>query len=173
MRELMDINYMGTFHAARAALPVFRRQGSGHIVIVSSIAGKRGVPYMGGYSATKFAQTGMAESLRSETAGSNVHVSVVYPVSTDTEFFDVMTRETGAPISRTTHGPRQDVSIVADAIARAIAHPVPEVYPHTGSRALVWLNAVAPGLIDRVVQRFGRKPVRAAAAPASPRDTSA
>jgi NAD(P)-dependent dehydrogenase (short-subunit alcohol dehydrogenase family) len=34
MRDLMDINYMGTFHAARAALTVFRRQGAGHVIVV-------------------------------------------------------------------------------------------------------------------------------------------
>ena len=42
-----DVNYIGTFLAARAALPVFRRQGRGHLIIVSSIVGKRGVPFMG------------------------------------------------------------------------------------------------------------------------------
>ena len=47
MQKLMDINYTGTYLAARAALPLFRRQRSGHIIIVSSIVGKRGVPYMG------------------------------------------------------------------------------------------------------------------------------
>ena len=61
MRKLMDINYLGTFLAARAALPIFRRQGTGHLIFVSSIVGKRGVPYMGAYSATKFAQVGLAE----------------------------------------------------------------------------------------------------------------
>src|SRR5262245_15408662 len=111
MRAMMDVNYMGTFYAARAALPVFRRQQSGHLVIISSIVGKRGVPYMGAYSATKFAQAGMAESLRSELAGSPIHVSVVYPVSTDTEFFEVMTRETGTAVTRA-HGPRQHVDRV-------------------------------------------------------------
>jgi short-subunit dehydrogenase len=158
MRDLMDVNYMGTFHAARAALSVFRRQGSGHIVIVSSIVGKRGVPYMGAYAATKFAQAGMAECLRSEVAGSKIHVTVVYPVSTDTEFFDVMTRETGMKVTRA-HGPRQDVSVTANAIARAIDRPVPEVFPHAPSRMLVWVNAILPGFADRVVQRFGRKPI--------------
>jgi short-subunit dehydrogenase len=158
MRELMDVNYMGTFYAARAALPVFRRQGSGHVVIVSSIVGKRGVPYMSAYSATKFAQVGMAECLRSEVAGSPIHVTVVYPVSTDTEFFDVMTRETGTTVTRA-HGPRQHVTDVARAIVRAIDRPVPEVYPHFPSRILVWVNAVFPALTDRVVQRFGRKPI--------------
>jgi short-subunit dehydrogenase len=159
MRELVDINYMGTFYAARAALTVFRRQAAGHLVIVSSIVGKRGVPYMGAYAATKFAQVGLAECLRSEVAGTRIHVSVVYPVSTETEFFDVMSRETGTVVTRA-HGPRQPVTVVADAIARAIAHPVAEVFPHFKSRALVWLNAMAPAFTDRLVQRFGRKPIR-------------
>jgi len=158
MQRLMDVNYTGTYHATRAALPVFRRQRSGHLIIVSSIVGKRGVPYMGAYSATKFAQVGLAECLRSELAGSSIHVSVVFPVSTETEFFDVMLRETGTEVTRAS-GPRQSVETVADAIARAIARPVPEIYPHAKSRALVILNAFAPGFTDRVVKRFGRKPV--------------
>jgi len=159
MQKLMDVNYMGTYLAARAALRVFRRQGYGHVIIVSSIVGKRGVPYMGAYSATKFAQVGLAECLRAEVAGSAIHVSVVYPVSTDTEFFDVMSQETGATVTRA-FGPRQRVETVADAIARAIAHPMPDVYPHFKSRFLVILNAVAPRFTDRLVKRFGRKPVR-------------
>jgi len=159
MQKLMDINYTGTYHATRAALPVFRRQGSGHIIIVSSIVGKRGVPYMGAYSATKFAQVGLAECLRSELLDTGIHVSVVYPVSTETEFFDVMSRETGTTVTRA-YGPRQSVDVVADAIARAIRRPIPEIYPHAKSRALVVLNALAPGVTDRIVKRFGRKPVQ-------------
>ena len=159
MRKLMDVNFMGTYLAARAALRVFRRQGSGHLIVVSSIVGKRGVPYVGAYSATKFAQVGLAECLRAELAGSPIHVSVVYPVSTDTEFFDVMTRETSLPVTRA-RAPRQHVDAVADAIARAIDRPIPEVYPHFVSRFLVIVNAVAPAFTDRLMKRFGRKPVR-------------
>jgi len=159
MRRLMDINYFGTYYAARAALPIFRRQQRGHIVIVSSIVGKRGVPYMGAYSATKFAQVGMAECLRSELYGSNIHVSVVCPVSTATEFTDVMTRETGGDISSSI-GPAQTVDDVANAIARVIERPTAEVYPYFKSRGLVLLNAIAPGFTDKIVQKFGRKPAR-------------
>jgi short-subunit dehydrogenase len=159
MQKLLDINYTGTCNAVRAALPVFRRQQSGHLIVVSSIVGKRGVPYMGAYAATKFAQVGLAESLRAELAGTGIHLSVVFPVSTDTEFFDVMVGETGAPVERA-FGPRQHVDTVAAAIARAIERPVAEVYPHAWSRGLVIFNAVAPGLCDRFVQRFGRKPTR-------------
>jgi len=159
MRKLIDVNFTGTYLAARAALRVFRRQGYGHVMVVSSIVGKRGVPYMGAYAATKFAQVGLAECLRSEVAGSNIRVTVVYPVSTDTEFFDVMSHETGVAVTRG-GGPRQSVEVVADAIAHAIDRPTPEVYPYFKSRFLVVLNAIAPGVTDLIVQRFGRKPVR-------------
>jgi short-subunit dehydrogenase len=158
MQKLMDINYTGTYHATRAALPLFRRQRSGHVIMVSSIVGKRGVPFMGAYAATKFAQVGLAECLRSELRGSGIHVSVVFPVSTESEFFDVMSRETGTAVTRAS-GPRQRVEQVAEAIAKAIRRPIPEVYPHAKSRALVILNALAPGFTDGIVKRFGRQPV--------------
>src|SRR5262247_2926209 len=127
-RKVMEVNYIGTYLAARAALRVFRRQRHGHIIIVSSIVGKRGVPYMGAYAATKFAQVGLAECLRAEVAGSGIHVSVVFPISTETEFFQVMARESGT-VSRAL-GPRQQATDVADAIARALDRPAAEIYPY-------------------------------------------
>jgi len=157
MKKLMDINYFGTYYAARAALRVFRRQARGHLIVVSSIAGKRGVPFMGAYSATKFAQIGMAECLRAEVYGSDIHVSILCPVSTPTEFTEVMERETGTDVTGAL-GPKQSVDEVADAVARAIEKPVPEIYPYKKSRGLVLLNAIAPGFTDKLVQKFGRKP---------------
>src|SRR5512145_2218386 len=86
MHRLMDVNFMGTYYGARAALPVFRRQGRGHLLFVSSIVGRRAIGFMSGYSATKSAQAAFAEALRAEFAGTAIHVSVVFPVSTETEF---------------------------------------------------------------------------------------
>ncbi len=157
MRALMDVNYFGTFHAARAALGVFRTQGHGHTIIVSSIVGQRGIPFMGPYSATKFAQVGLAECLRAEVAGTKLHVSVVYPISTETEFFGVMTKQSG--FATRAHGPRQSPDGVADAIARAIARPVPEIYPYRLAKGLAVLNAIAPGFCDRLTKRWGREPI--------------
>ena len=158
MRALMDVNYFGTFHAARAALDVFRRQGRGHTIIVSSIVGRRGIPFMGPYSATKFAQVGLAECLRAELVGTDLHVSVVYPISTETEFFGVMTRQSG--FATRAHGPRQSPDGVADAIARAIARPVPEIYPYRLAKGLSVLSAIAPAFCDRLTRRWGREPIR-------------
>jgi short-subunit dehydrogenase len=159
MRTLMAVNFTGTYLAARAALRVFRRQAAGHLIVVSSIVGRRGVPYMGAYAATKFAQVGLCECLRAETVGTSIHVTIVYPVSTETEFFEVMSRETGTVVTRA-RGPRQSADAVANAVARAIERPAPEIYPHFASRFLVVLNALAPGLTDRIVKRFGRKSIR-------------
>jgi len=155
MRRMMDVNFLGTFFTARAALPIFREQGHGHLIFISSIVGRRGIPLMGGYSATKAAQAGLAESLRSELAGTNIHTSAVYPVSTDTEFRSAMQRDYGYSVSGL--GPKQPVSDVAAAIVRCIEHPRAEVYPHKTSRALAVLNAVAPAFTDRLVRRYGRR----------------
>jgi len=157
MQRVLDVNYFGTYLAVRAALPHFRQQTSGHVIVVSSIVGRRGVPYMGAYAATKFAQVGLAECLRAEVHGTGIHVTVVYPVSTETEFFGVMTAASG--FRTESKGPRQSAEVVADAIAAAIRRPVPEVFPYRKARGLVLLNAIAPGFCDRLVQKWGRKPV--------------
>jgi short-subunit dehydrogenase len=157
MRRLMDVNFMGTYHACRAVLPVFRRQASGHLVIVSSIVGRRGIPFMGGYSATKFAQAGLAECLRAELRGSRVHVTTVFPISTETDFHRTMVQESG--FATRASGPRQKADDVAEAIARALARPAVEVYPYRLAKGLSVINAIAPALCDRIVQRWGRRPI--------------
>jgi short-subunit dehydrogenase len=157
MQRVMDVNYLGTYHAARAAMEAFRPQQRGHLLIVSSVVGKRGIPYMGAYAATKFAQVGLAECMRAELRGSGIHVSVVFPISTETEFFEVMTKRSG--FATRAGGPRQSAADVAEAIARGLRNPTPEIYPFRGARGLVLLNAIAPGLTDRIVKRWGRKPL--------------
>ncbi len=155
MQRMMDVNFMGTFYGARAALPVFRAQHNGHLIIVSSIVGQRGIALMSGYSATKSAQVGFAESLRAEFHGSNIAVSVVFPVSTETEFRSAMQRDYGYSVSGL--GPKQSVDAVASAIVACVRSPKAEVYPHASSRALTVVNALAPGLTDKVVRKYGRR----------------
>jgi hypothetical protein len=68
-----------------------------------------------------------------------------------------MESETGGTVTGAL-GPKQSVDDVAEAVARAIDKPIPEIYPYFKSRGLVVLNAIAPGFTDKIVQRFGRKP---------------
>ena len=155
MQRMMTVNYMGTFYGARAALPIFRAQNSGHLIFISSIVGRRGIAFMGGYSASKAAQAGLAESLRTEFAGTPIHVSCVFPISTRTEFHDAMARDYGHTVRGL--GPKQSVDDVARAVVRCVHRPRPEVYPHAPSRALALLNVVAPAFTDRFVKKFGRR----------------
>lgn len=155
MRRMMDVNFMGTFLGARAALPIFRRQQAGHLAIVSSIVGQRGIAAMGGYTATKAAQVGFAESLRSEFAGTSIEVSVVFPVSTETEFRSAMARDYGHSVAGL--GPKQSTDVVARAIVRGIRRGDVEIYPHAAARGLTVLNAIAPRFTDRLVRKYGRR----------------
>lgn len=159
-RRLMDVNFMGTFLAARAALPVFQRQRRGHLIIVSSIVGRRGIAGSSAYGATKAAQLGFAEALRTELLGTGIDVSVVFPVSTRTEFHDAMRRDYGHAIEGL--GPKQSAETVADAIEAAILTPRPEIYPYGKARALALLGIVAPAFTDRLVRKYGRRRLVAA-----------
>jgi NADP-dependent 3-hydroxy acid dehydrogenase YdfG len=157
MRRLIDVNVMGTFYAAQAALEVFLRQKRGHIIAVSSIAGRRGLAGSSIYSATKAAQIGFIEGLRAEFAGTNLHASVVFPVSTVTDFHEAIRRDYG----RTVHpkGPRQSADQVARAITECVVRPRAEVYPYAMGRWLAMLSVAMPSIADRVVTRWGRRAV--------------
>jgi NAD(P)-dependent dehydrogenase (short-subunit alcohol dehydrogenase family) len=154
--QLMKVNYLGTVYACRAAVPIMRRQGSGVIVNVSSIVGHRAMPGGGAYAATKAAQISLTEALRAELRGTGVHACSVHPIGTATEFADVAARASGGrgggPV-----GPQQSASDVARAIVGCARRPRPEVYPYPLSRAVVWLNAFAPGLGDVLWSRAARK----------------
>lgn len=155
MRRMMDVNFMGTYYGTRAALPIFRRQQHGHVIIISSIVGRRGIAAMSGYGATKAAQVGFAESLRTEFAGTRIHVSVVFPISTETEFRTAMARDYGHAV--TGLGPKQPIDLVASAVVACVRRPRPEVYPHRLSRALPVLSAIAPRFTDTLVRKYGRR----------------
>lgn len=155
-RRLFDVNVLGTINAARAAHEQFVRQGSGHVIAVSSVAGVRGGPGTSIYSATKAAQISFIESLRAEFVGTGLRASVILPVSVPTEFRDVMVRDYGYAASGG-RGPWQPVEDVAESVARCIASPAPVVFPYRRARWLAVVNAIAPGWTDRYMRRFDRR----------------
>jgi short-subunit dehydrogenase len=78
-RRLMEVNFFGPEALTRAVLPSMLERKSGHIVVISSIAGRFGVPLRSGYSATKFALHGFYEALRAEEARNGIQVTLVCP----------------------------------------------------------------------------------------------
>ena len=84
METMMNINFMGTFHCVRAALPAMRQQHSGHFVFLSSVAGKLGSPMLSGYCASKWAVRGFSSALRVELYGTDIGITTVYPAWVET-----------------------------------------------------------------------------------------
>jgi NADP-dependent 3-hydroxy acid dehydrogenase YdfG len=87
-RKVIDTNVMGTFNSIRAVLPQMHRQGSGHVVIVSSLSGR--ISYVGepAYVASKHALVAMGHCLRKELAPQGIRVTLIEPGLVQTEFFD-------------------------------------------------------------------------------------
>jgi len=84
--EIFDTNVRGVFYMIRAVVPMMMAAGSGHIVNISSLAGKNPLPRGAAYSASKWALNGLSYSLAEELRSQNIRVSVVCPGSVDTEF---------------------------------------------------------------------------------------
>lgn len=78
-REVMEIDFWGTFNVTRAVLPGMLERGRGRIANIASIGGRVAVPHLLPYDVAKFAVTGFSEGLRAELAGSGVHVLTVVP----------------------------------------------------------------------------------------------
>ncbi|HWC02088.1 MAG TPA: SDR family oxidoreductase [Methylomirabilota bacterium] len=149
--RLVRVNYLGAVHGVLAALPHMRRQGAGHVVNVASVLGKRASPYRAAYVASKFALVGFSEALRMELRSTGIDVTCVCPIGTATEFHDVEPNRLGVSGRG---GPIQSAEHVARAIVRALRRPRPEVHPYPPARLLFLANAVAPGLVDRLMMRF-------------------
>lgn len=79
-RAVVETNLIGAMAQVEAALEIFRERGRGHLVLVSSLAGDRGLPgSLGVYSATKAALSVLGESLRIELEGSGIDVTTLRP----------------------------------------------------------------------------------------------
>jgi NADP-dependent 3-hydroxy acid dehydrogenase YdfG len=86
-KSMIDTNVLGVALSIRASLAHFKDQNSGHLILTSSIAGRRSLPGSL-YSATKHAVTAMGEALRQEIADSNIKMTLIEPGAVDTPFFD-------------------------------------------------------------------------------------
>jgi short-subunit dehydrogenase len=147
---MLAVNLKSVFHGIKAAVPVMRRQGSGHIINVASTAGRRGSPYVGAYCAAKFGVVGLTESLRVELLGSGIRVSLVCPGATGTEFFQTARRLTSR--HRGPVGPVETAERAAERILRVARRPRAEAVAQPLRRkAFLILNLLAPALADRLV----------------------
>lgn len=149
--RMMNVNYFGSLHMAKAAMPHLERSGGG-LVFVSSIVGKRGFATRSGYCASKFAVHALFESLRVEWADKGIHVGIIAPGYTDTEIREQALGKNGEPRQSTgkTVGDVMSAEDAAEAICKMAALRQREVILTRGGKFMVWLNKLLPAVADRV-----------------------
>jgi len=92
-RRMFGVNVLGLLYVTDAAIAAMKEGGSGHIVNVSSVAGRKTGPFRGAYSGTKFAVNAISEALRVELIEDKIRVTVVEPGATATELASHITDE--------------------------------------------------------------------------------
>jgi NAD(P)-dependent dehydrogenase (short-subunit alcohol dehydrogenase family) len=113
--RVFAVNLRGVFLMTRAAVPVMKKGGGGHIVNISSVAGLVANPGISAYNATKFGLMGFSESLMFELRHDHIKVTVICPGSTDTFF-----GSSGGPSGREGYLAAADVAeAVLDVVATA------------------------------------------------------
>jgi NADP-dependent 3-hydroxy acid dehydrogenase YdfG len=117
--RMIDVNIKGVLYGIAAALPVFRKQGSGHFINLSSVSGHSVGRFQSVYSATKYAVRAISEGLRQE-AGDKIRVTIISPGAVTSELAETISDVT----LRKGLQEYRKIAIPAEAIARAMAYAI-------------------------------------------------
>jgi NAD(P)-dependent dehydrogenase (short-subunit alcohol dehydrogenase family) len=140
LQRSMEVNFFAGVHAIQAVLPHMRGQKSGHIIAVTSMDGRLGVPPDAPYASAKFALTGFLEVLRQELHRSGIHVCNVMPGRVDTAMIENLKFMW---VSR-----KIPPEAVASKILKAIEKRTPVVMLPPGAALLFYVNAFSPTISD-------------------------
>lgn len=119
LEEMVDVNVKGVLYTLRAGLPRLLERGEGDVVVITSGAGRRGLPDRAVYCATKFAQSGLVRALDHELRPRGIRCTVVAPGGTRTEFAFGRGRSPQMPELETMMSPEA----VAEAVVFVLTRP--------------------------------------------------
>jgi short-subunit dehydrogenase len=157
-RQLMEVNFFAPEAMARAVLPSMLAQKRGHIVVISSVAGKFGVPMRSGYCATKFALHGFFEALRAEEERNGIHVTMVCPGYIRTDISLSALRGDGHKHAKM--DPELARGMPADECARQILQGIARkkkeiIVAVAREKSLVYLKRFFPNVLAGMIGRRG------------------
>ncbi|MBK6795560.1 MAG: SDR family oxidoreductase [Acidobacteria bacterium] len=146
-RRLMDVNFWGAVYGCRARGAADEDSTRGGVIInISSILGKRGMPFETAYCASKFALAGFSESLRVELMTESIDVVSVFPGAVETEIFESAANHTG--LEMPTFLPKFPAKEMARLIVRAARYPQPEIVMALDALAINAANKLVPSIVD-------------------------
>jgi len=150
VREMFDIDYLGTVRVTQAVVPAMRRQGSGRILNMSSVMGRKAFAKFGGYASVMHAIIGYTDALRQELRGAGIDVSVILPSLTQTPLLSsVRPEDMPPPFRRLTP---IHVDQVAEAALNGLARRKARIEVPWQPRLLMLAQAVSPRLGDLFVK---------------------
>jgi short-subunit dehydrogenase len=158
----METNFFAAAELMRLAVPLLRQGRLPMIVNIASVTGRRGVPARPEYSASKFALTGLSESVRAEVAKDGIDVLVVHPCFVNT----ALERNMLESRARREWQDRKMMSpdLVAAKTLRAIERGSHEITIGTSGRLMLLLNRLLPRLVDCLMARYVKRLYRKSAA---------
>lgn len=154
-RQLMEVNFFSYVALAKAVLPYMKRQKSGQIVVISSIAGKFGFFLRSSYSAAKHALHGFFDSLRLETEKYGIRTLIVCPGKIKTNVSHHAVTATGAPHNEMDPSHEQALSAeaCAEQIIRGIRKGEEEIYIGGKEILMVRIKRFFPKLFGRLIRK--------------------
>lgn len=155
VERMMKINFMGAAALTKVILPGMLEQKSGHIVCLSSLAGKFGIPLRSGYAAAKHALHGFFETLRAENYDNGIRVLMVCPGYINTNVA-INALDANAE-KRNQNDPGQenglDPSVLADKIIKGIEKEKLEITAGGSETNGIWVSRLFPNLFAKIIRK--------------------
>ncbi|MCT4562251.1 MAG: SDR family oxidoreductase [Crocinitomicaceae bacterium] len=154
-RRIMEVNYFGNIKIAKAVLPIMIKNGGGHIVVISSIAGKFGFYLRSAYSAAKHALHGFYESLRLEEEKNNIRVTIVCPGKINTPISTNALTAEGKKHGVMDHNQEtgMDVGLCVQTMLKEVAALKKEVYIGGREIKAVTIKRLFPSIFYSIIKR--------------------
>ena len=154
-RKIMEINFFGTIALTKSVLPYMIKQKSGHIIIMSSIAGKFGFYFRSAYSASKHALHGFFEALRMELFNDNIKVLIVCPGKIKTDISINAITGNGGTHNKMDYSQAKGLS--AEECARQILNGVrnnkDELFIGGKELKAIWVKRFFPSLFTKLIRK--------------------
>jgi NAD(P)-dependent dehydrogenase (short-subunit alcohol dehydrogenase family) len=154
LNNMLAVSFYGCVYGAQAVLPVMKRQGTGHIINMSSVVGRKAFPHFGGYSITMHAISAFTDALRQELRGTGIAVTCVHPALTQTAMLDEVDPADMPPPFRAMT-PRTP-EFVAAGIVNAVSKQQPRVVMPAPPHMLLLGDALSPHIGDLIVRLLSK-----------------
>ncbi len=155
VKKMFEVDYIGSVYTAQAVIPHMRKQGSGHIMNMSSVVGRKAFPKFGGYSSIMHAITGFSAALRQELRDSGIHVSTIHPALTQTNLLDhVDPEDMPPPFKNMTPMPVEKVS---KAVLNGFHYKHTRIVVPFQPKLVLFWDAVSPAIGDLFVRLLSKR----------------